>query len=109
MKKLAGALLLLSLTACGDKTPTTDTAAPTDACSVSSDYQINFQRMDETLQQIGHGSGCFIEADIKAIGALHPNPVQGHFTVKQAVDKAIAGSGLQAQLTEHNSIKVMKN
>ena len=127
VKLFIGSILLLTLTACGDNgsTPTkaahsqsaaqpeqsgqTATAETGSRCDVSGDYQINFQRMDETLQQIAHASGCFVEADLQTIGALKPNPVEGHFSVKQAVDTAIAGTGLQAQLTEHNIIQVTQS
>ncbi|WP_052074762.1 STN domain-containing protein [Shewanella mangrovi] len=105
MKNIAGILLLLSLTACNSNT---QTPVSSDRCDVSSDYQLDFQRLDETLQQIAHGSGCFIEADLNEIGAVKPNAVIGRYSVLQAVEQAIAGKGLTVKRDKQNGLTISK-
>ncbi|QSX34989.1 hypothetical protein JYB87_07160 [Shewanella avicenniae] len=102
MKKCSMAALLL-LSACSHSTTT---PVASDKCDFATDYQVAFTRLDETLQQIAHGSGCFIEADLKQVGALTPNPVTGHMSAVQAVKMAVAGTGLTAQHSKLNTIQV---
>ncbi|MFM2486861.1 hypothetical protein [Celerinatantimonas yamalensis] len=60
-----------------------------DHCLVIGDYQLHFSRMDETLQQIAHGSGCFIELKNPKVWPLKAHPVIGRLSVMQAVQQAI--------------------
>ncbi|MCH1918931.1 hypothetical protein L9G15_05725 [Shewanella sp. A3A] len=105
MKKLVAVLLLLPLTAC-DLVPDDTTKDVTGSCEKTANYQLELPRMDETLQQIAHGTGCFIEADLTRIGAIKPKPVIGHYTIRAAIEIAIAGTGLEIEQTALNNIKV---
>ncbi|WP_251976735.1 hypothetical protein [Salinicola avicenniae] len=58
-------------------------------------YDISFDRFDETAQQIAHATGCFIQTDISKTGGVKPNAVEGKFTPRQAVEQAISGTRLQ--------------
>ncbi|WP_417762776.1 hypothetical protein [Shewanella sp.] len=105
MKNLVGVLLLLFLAAC-DLVPNPANNDDAGNCEATADYQLELPRMDETLQQIAHGTGCFIEADLAQIGAIKPKPVIGHYSIRAAVEIAIAGTGLESEQTALNNITV---
>lgn len=64
-------------------------------CDVVQTYDIDFQRFDEAAQQIAHATGCFIQSNLGRTGAIKPQPVQGRYSPRQAIAKAIEGTGLK--------------
>ncbi|EKE86910.1 hypothetical protein [Idiomarina xiamenensis] len=77
-------------------------------CDNAQHYDINFTRFDETAQQIAHGTGCFIEADLSELGAIKPNPVKGKLRVREAVRMAIKDTPLKIIDEKPDRIKVGK-
>lgn len=79
------------------------------ACDKKFDYDINFNRFDETAQQIAHATGCFIETDTSITGSVKPNSVKGHFSPREAVVLAVKGTSLKIVKQEDNLIEVVMN
>ncbi|RKF23192.1 hypothetical protein D6851_01540 [Altericroceibacterium spongiae] len=61
-------------------------------CDAVMTYDIDFDRFDETAQQIAHGTGCHITADLADLGAVEPQPVKGVMTPRAALAEAIKGT-----------------
>lgn len=59
-------------------------------------YNIPAQRLDETAQALAHAQGCNIVFDTKYAG-IPVNPVEGKMSIKEALDKALQGTGLTVQ------------
>lgn len=75
-------------------------------CDVPQHYAIDFDRWDETAQQIAHATGCFIVMNPQRIGSVKPNPVEGVLTPREAVAVAIKGTGLRITQQKPDSITV---
>lgn len=63
---------------------------PEGKCDTIADYDISFSRFDETAQQLAHGTGCFIRADLNRTAAVRVNPVRGRMTIRDALRTALA-------------------
>jgi hypothetical protein len=72
-------------------------------CDKLGDYDIPAHRCDETMQQIGHATGCGINAvgansspaQSARLSAARVSAVRGHLTVRQACLKGIKGSAFE--------------
>lgn len=76
------------------------------ACDQRANYNIQFQRFDETAQQLAHATGCFIHADLKHDGDVKVNPVQGHLSIREALEMAIQDTRLHVVAQSADSITV---
>ncbi|GHB27494.1 STN domain-containing protein [Salinicola rhizosphaerae] len=92
----------LALASCGGERTSDEAPAPSakGKCDVLMNYDIAFDRFDETAQQVAHATGCFIHAELGEVGAIKPNPVKGRLTPRQALAAAIRGTPLH--ITEQN-------
>lgn len=79
---------------------------PQGKCDAIANYDIHFSRFDETAQQLAHGTGCFISTDLSRTAAVRVNPVKGRMTIREALDTAIAGTGLKVTERQADSITV---
>ena len=50
-----------------------DVHVPEGKCDAIADYDISFSRFDETAQQLPHGTGCFIRADLSRTSRVSVN------------------------------------
>lgn len=75
-----------------------------DACQKVAQYDIHFARIDETLQQIVHGTGCFVEYYDTRISALPAQPVTGKMTIAQAVAQATGGAPLKLEHPQNGKL-----
>lgn len=67
-------------------------------------YDIPAQRFDETAQALAHASGCFIDSDLSETGSVQVNAIQGKMSIRDAILKAIDGTGLV--ITEETETKI---
>lgn len=88
---LASLLLLLAACTASKSLPLTNGQG---ACDQRADYHIHFRRFDEMAQQLTHATGCFIHVDLEHDGDVEVNPVQGHFSIREALQRAIQGTRL---------------
>ncbi|RKR04179.1 hypothetical protein C7446_1379 [Kushneria sinocarnis] len=95
------AILLIAALMTGGCSATTShaPAAPQGACDRVADYAIPAQRFDETAQQLAHATGCFIRTDLSRTGAIPVQPVTGTMSLRQALERALQGTGLS--ITDH--------
>lgn len=75
-------------------------------CDKPLTYDIGFARFDETAQQIAHATGCVVILDVSEAGAVRPNPVRGTMSPREALAKAIKGTGLKIVSQGPDSITV---
>ncbi|HXV29002.1 MAG TPA: hypothetical protein VD840_01595 [Sinorhizobium sp.] len=84
-----------------------DASTAAGRCDTVLDYDIDFDRFDETAQQIAHATGCFIEIEnMTAIASVKPNPVKGRMTPREALSAAIKGTSLIITRNEPDLIGV---
>lgn len=109
MKKLIVlSLIALSLSACVES-KNIHKVKYNGKCDKKLNYDIDFDRFDETAQQIAHATGCGIETDLSVTGSVIPNPVKGNLTPREAVTIAIKGTNLKISKQENDLIEVVKN
>lgn len=75
-------------------------------CDAIADYDISFSRFDETAQQLPHGTGCFIRADLSRTSRVSVNPVKGRMTIREALHTALAGTVLKVTEQQADSMTV---
>lgn len=75
-------------------------------CDAIADYDINFNRFDETAQQLAHGTGCFIRTDLNRTASVRVNPVKGRMTIREALHVAVAGTELKVTEQQADSMTV---
>ena len=114
-KSLAVLLTMLVPMACSPRPSghaahdTADGMGQSRPCDRPRDYDIAFERFDETAQQIAHGTGCFIEVrDMDLVGALPSRPVRGRMSPREAVEVAIAGTPLFIAESTPNRLAVSR-
>lgn len=83
-----------------------DVHVPEGKCDAIADYDINYSRFDETAQQLAHGTGCFIKSDLSRTAPARVNPVKGRMTIRDALQTALAGTGLKVTEQQADSITV---
>ncbi len=98
---------MLLLSGCPRKSewPPANQPIPYGKCDTIGDYNIRFDRFDETAQQIAHATGCGIITD-NSTSAVRPHPVVGIMTMRQAVQMAITGTRLRITHQDAESITV---
>ncbi len=77
-------------------------------CDQIANYDIHFSRFDETVQQLVHATGCFVETDLGQTGSVRPNAVKGTLSIREAVRTAIAGTDLRITHDDANVIRIEK-
>lgn len=83
------------------------TANAQGACDKVANYDLNFNRVDETLQQVAHGTDCFVKTDkLNEIGSKTPNPVKGKMTIRNAVKTMLDGTSVHIIEETPNTISV---
>ncbi|EKT0318345.1 hypothetical protein QDF68_001051 [Klebsiella pneumoniae] len=83
-----------------------DVHVPEGKCDAIADYDISFSRFDETAQQLPHGTGCFIRADLSRMSRVSVNPVKGRMTIREALHTALAGTVLKVTEQQADSMTV---
>lgn len=83
------------------------TANAQGACDKVANYDLNFDRVDETLQQLAHATGCFVKTDdLNKIGAQKPHPVKGEMSIRNAVKTALKGTSIHISEETPNVITI---
>ncbi|WFF42250.1 hypothetical protein EVC62_12455 [Salinicola endophyticus] len=81
-------------------------ATPRGACDKPAANPIPSQRFDETVQQLAHATGCFIDTDLARTGAVRVHAVSEAMSIRQALEKALAGTSLDIVAQTSNRITV---
>lgn len=86
--------------------PSPDVHAPEGKCDGIADYDTSFSGFDETVQQLAHGTGCFIRTDLSRTAPVRVNPVKGRMTIREALHTALAGTVLKVTEQQADSMAV---
>ena len=81
-------------------------ALPTPALAAESQqrYDIAAAPLDQVLREIARQSGHSIVADPALLDGRRARAVRGEFSAQQAVEQALAGSGLQLRVTANGTL-----
>lgn len=71
-------------------------------------YSFRGWRFDETAQALAHASGCVIRYTDPELAALRIAPVEGRMSIRDAVEKALAGSAYAVERASETEIVVAK-
>lgn len=81
---------------------------PASACDKVKNYHLALPRFDEQIQQIVHGTGCFVRTDLTVTGPVKPSPIQGHMSIRNAIEQTIRATPLYIVDRQGDTIIVAK-
>ncbi|WP_151982414.1 hypothetical protein [Acinetobacter guerrae] len=103
---IAALILTTALSACATHDVHSPSVALQGKCDQKFNYSIQSTRFDETAQQISHATGCFIQTDLSKTADIQTQPVQGEFSPREAIQKAITGTSLKIVQQSANLIVI---
>ena len=77
-------------------------------CDKVMDFDIDFQRFDETAQQLAHGTGCMIETDLKQTGDARVKSIDGEMSIREALHRSLYKTQLYISSESPDRIEVKK-